>query len=365
MAAAPAAAAAQMAQALHAHDNLKRSTEIPLFFGSKDRDSISARLLIDRIEAAARIANWNEERRRQELYMILRGKALIWWASLEDTNIDRDNWNAVKTEFLQVYEPKYTARTTCANLHELIQKPGEKALDYYLRIHDVYRRFSETKPAAIGEVAGDLAGVDAAEARRFKAEGIRDAERFFKHQLFLAGLRDDLRTKVMEANKATLHESSKLASEIETMNDRDRGQRVNAVGLTNTEEPEEEREDSLREVVLDEEELAAVNALRMRNGRPPFRSGFRRSGPPSSNGNGKKTVICRYCKKPGHFQKECRTRQRANGAMVDANGKPYTRGVNSTERSPADETPAPTSGLGAPKVSSVEAAHHQINALNW
>ena len=91
MAAPPAAAQAQMAAALNDHDRLKRSTEIPLFFGQKSRDSISARLLIDRINTAAQIANWDDARKLRELYMILRGNGLLWWKSLLDAGIDRDN----------------------------------------------------------------------------------------------------------------------------------------------------------------------------------------------------------------------------------------------------------------------------------
>jgi len=71
--------------------------------------------------------------------MTLRGNALLWSGLLKDTDIDCKNWEAVRNKFPQVYKLKYTACTTCANLHELIQKPGEKVTDYYLRIHEVYR----------------------------------------------------------------------------------------------------------------------------------------------------------------------------------------------------------------------------------
>ena len=54
---------AAMAAALNDHDCIRRSTELPLFFGRKERDLISARLLIDRIAIAAEIANWDEARR--------------------------------------------------------------------------------------------------------------------------------------------------------------------------------------------------------------------------------------------------------------------------------------------------------------
>jgi hypothetical protein len=53
---------------------------------------------------------------------------------------------------------------------------------------------------------------------------------FFKHQLFLAGIKDPIRNKVMEARKATFMESMKLARELEAIhNDRKQSQKIAAV----------------------------------------------------------------------------------------------------------------------------------------
>ena len=50
-----------MQAALNAHDHVRCLTNLPLFFGRADKDSISVRLLVDRIETAARIAGWNDD----------------------------------------------------------------------------------------------------------------------------------------------------------------------------------------------------------------------------------------------------------------------------------------------------------------
>ena len=75
----PAAAAAgpNLAQALTDHERLKRSTDMPLYFGHKEKDTITARHLIERIERGAEIATWDAARKCNELYMLLRDKALI------------------------------------------------------------------------------------------------------------------------------------------------------------------------------------------------------------------------------------------------------------------------------------------------
>ena len=55
----PAAAAGPaMAAALNDHDRMKWSTDIPLFFARRDKDTVLPRILIDRIEDAAEIATW-------------------------------------------------------------------------------------------------------------------------------------------------------------------------------------------------------------------------------------------------------------------------------------------------------------------
>ena len=113
-----AAGQATMQAALNAHNRIHRSTDLPLFFGQADKDSISARLLVDQIETAAQIAGWNKDARKlQEMYMILHDRAVVWWRSLPDARINRKVWDNVKNEFLAMYEALYTAKMTCTNFH--------------------------------------------------------------------------------------------------------------------------------------------------------------------------------------------------------------------------------------------------------
>ena len=368
---AAAAQQAAMQAALGAHDRVRRSTDLPLFFGRADKDTISARLLVDRIETAAQIAGWNDDARKlQEMYMILRDRAVVWWRSLPDAGIDRAVWDDVKNEFLAMYEPRYTAKTTCTNFQDLVQRVGESIRDYYLRVCETFDRMCEAKPAAIGTlrtvpaaVAAAVPAIVPADLTAMKTEGIKDMEQFFRHQLFMAGLRDDLRAKVMEAGKATLHESMRYAQEMEIIQHDKRGRAVAAVAAANTSDQpvaDEEEED------FTEEELKAVNAIRFRQGKPPFRPNFRRFNGNGNNGKSK-TVVCRFCKKQGHIQKECRARLRANAPMVDANGKPYEKKVFAAAASNGSQVNSVTTDDAATTkshtVGSIVAG--AMNALNW
>ena len=58
------------------------------------------------------------------------------------------------------------------------------------------------------------------------------------------------------------------------------------------------------------------------------------------------------------MQRECRSRIKANGKMVDANGKPFEKKVNAAA---ADEPEK--ADREEPRVGSIYS--HAVNALNW
>lgn len=296
---------------LQQHDRIKKSTEMPLFYGSKDKDVCSALYLVDRLENSAEIAGWDTDKKKcEEFYAVLRDKALIWWYNLKDHNVNNKDWKQVKAAFLKVYEPKYSPKLTCTNFAELNQRNNESAHDFYLRISDLCRKMFHGRPAALFDIRADYpragAGAyDEATVKAIKKEGLEDDEMYIKHQFFIAGLKEELRTKVIEANKGTLGESVYYATELEqTLNEKKL--RSNLAPIT-----EVELDD------LNEEEKNMINALRGKK----FGGKFQKRGPPKANSS----TICRYCKKTGHFQKECRSRIRDKAPMVDANGQPFRR----------------------------------------
>ena len=340
----PAAAAqAGMAAALNDHDRMRRSTDIPLFYARRDKDTVLPRILIDRIEDAAAIATWDEARKIRELKLCLRERAIIWWKSLRDTSIDLAVWDDVKKEFLTAYEPKYTAKTVCANFTDLKQHPDESMNDFLCRIQVAYDRLLDNKPATMPTVRGTIAaGATEAEV---KAEGINDMALFFKHQLFLAGVKDSLRDRVLEAGKADLQESLKFARELEAIqNDRKRASKIAALKAVMP--PQEAAAIFWDE--LETEDLDQIAAVRRQQPRSSNQTQARSSGPARSNGPRNPNIVCRYCKKKGHMQRECNSRRRDGAPMVDANGKRYEQRVNNVaenEEKPSRSTKMPMWGL--------------------
>jgi hypothetical protein len=204
----------------------------------------------------------------------------------------------------------------------------------------------EAKPAAIATVRADRGAATAEQAAAIKLEGVKDSEGFFKHQLFIAGLKEDIRTKIMEAGKPSIQESVAHARELEVIHeDRKKGSTVGNIA---------ENEDNDN---LDDEERAAVDAIRLQRGRPPFgrpgqSSGQNQQSRPGNPRQGQQQQQpfngdCRYCKFKGHHQKDCRKRKAAKAPMVDGNGKPYANQLASVA------PPQQDNNAGAASITSV------------
>jgi len=304
-------------QALLAHDRVRRSTELPLFLGFDKDNTITAHALMERVEHAANIANWDDPRKCNELFMILRKEAQQWWDSLRHVNgLDPNaDWAQVKQRFLKTYAPRYTARTNCINLMKLYQAPNEKVQTFFLRLDETFKRMVETRPAELLQVrvAPLAANQDNARDAQIKLEGLRDQDKFFLSQMFLAGLRENIRTKVMEEAPADLIDIVDLAIEKETIYLNEKNTPTPSIFSLEEKNELDGADDRLE---LNKEEQEMIAALRKRKGQAPFKK----------NGNGPSPstpVVCRYCKKTGHWQKQCRSRIKDKAPCIDENGKPY------------------------------------------
>jgi hypothetical protein len=301
-------------QILNKNDHAKRSTDTPLFYGQWTKDTIAARLLIVLVNDAGEIARWDNARKLLEFKMCLQDKAVGWFEGLTQDRVDTNNWDTVKNEFLETYEPKYSAKMTCANFTNLNQKSEETINDYMYRVQMAYKCLTDKKPAAtaIIRAAGGAAPAD------IKAEGVSDAFKFIKHQLFLASLKDGIRDKVLEAAKDTFTKRVKVARNLETIqNDHKRLNRINAI----KQELEEERAKEIIWDNLSDDQLAQLSVIHFTQDRYNNHSSNNQAC--SSTAVRNPNTACRYCQKKGHLQKDCFTRKRDKAPMVDANGKPY------------------------------------------
>ena len=305
----------EIAAALTNHDRVRRSTDIPLFYGKKEKDTVTPQQLIERIEKAARIAGWNtEERKCDEFYMCLRDGAMSWYNTLENIiGFDIKSWAATKTEFMKAYAPRFTAKTLCTNFQDLRQKQDQSVQDFYNHVSDVFRDAYQIKPAHVltcpGAAAADRHGLAQAEADDIRLGGIMAMQLLMMNTVFIGGLREEIRVKVLETGPTKIQESVDLARQIEVIVHE---KKVKGTTVSSIEAPDGDSDSD------EEDVLEIINAVRARRGKAPFqfRAGQRTTGGTFGN---KVNVQCHYCKIMGHFQRDCRKRIQAKGKMVFPN----------------------------------------------
>jgi hypothetical protein len=302
----------EIAAALTQHDRVRRSTDIPLFYGKRGRDTVTPQQLIERLEKAQRIATWDEQRICDEFYMCLREGAMSWYNTLENIpDFNNRNWANITDEFMKAYAPRFTAKTLCTNFQDLRQKQDQNVQDYYNQVSDVFRDAYKIKPDHVinhpGLAAADRHGLTRAQANEMRMGGIMAMQLLMMNTVFIGGLREEIRSKVLEAGPTLIQESVDMARQIEVIV---HDKKVKGATISSIEEVEggSGEED-------DDEVLEIINAVRARRGKPPykFRAGQGKAGGALIN---KVNVQCHYCKIMGHFQRDCRKRIQAKAKMV-------------------------------------------------
>jgi len=282
-----------------------KTTRLPLYYGTNKEDC-TPRDLVERIEAYCRATRKPANAECHEMYLLLRGNAISWWNSLKISGKDIASWPVVKAEFLKDYDYRITGESAF-QLVTVKQKLGESVTDYYARsalaIEDSSRGLPET-------------GSDAELARQ------RTTVTHFQRNIFISGLREELRTEVLRHDTNTLDEAKEQARRAEFLSSRNqlKPATISAIYMDELEalldqimrlDARDEDEEEMRE-----EEIAAINAYRHRKGRKPFKGGFRRKISAQTPFTGK----CYNCDKVGHLARNCRLprRETSNSGQVKA-----------------------------------------------
>lgn len=356
-------AAAQIADALTQHDKVRRSTDIPLFYGRKEKDTISPHQLLERINRAKRVARWaDDERVCDEFYLCLRDRAISWSNTLDNIpNFDKNNWAAVQREFLAAYAPKFTARTLCTSFHDLKQKNDENVQDFYNRVSEVFRDAFMIKPAHVtqhGGTAAERFDLTEANAQTIMLRGINNMQLLVMNTMFIGGLKDEIRSKVLETGPTLIQDSVKLAREFEiiTREKKERNEKgvyVHTIAASDAADVNDDP-DILDVDVNDIEHILAINVIRKKANQPPLRYKVKSgssNAKPWTNRSSVNIPQCRFCKLKNHMQRECRKRIAAGAPMVDAAGRPFPASMN--------QNPI-TSSSWSPQINSVSSPYYGL-----
>lgn len=319
-AAAAAAAASADDEEYHRSDPAARlqldSGRLPLFFGS-DKDTLTPDLWIERVERTATLHVWSERLTLDTAVNALRDQAAEWYNGAKNLNTI-DNWFKFRFNFLACLGKTHVATvdsfTYLLNSLKPKQK-GESLISLYNRVSSNITKYLEAMGSdlpprdarslhgtAIMSLPGAALLPPAEWSRCCHIQRVKSHTAFKAHlakSVFFAALPANI--KVALKNKSsdqwdTVDQCLRLALDLEL---------------------------TLNESSTDSS-VSAVQVKRQRTG--PHQKGQSRT---MANGQ---PMICHYCKKKGHGQKECRKRAAENGAMKPMNQKP-----------PANNTPAASS----------------------
>lgn len=317
----------------------KKIQDIPLFFGT-EKDSLTGRQLIDRIEAAGRVAAtpWTGDRMIIELEHCLQDKSAVWFRAAKNASgNDFTVWANVKSEFLKCYDRAATIRTAPLTLEQLVIKPDEKVTDFYARMDVGFDLVNRVTPAEINTVldGAELDGIALADlaarqahVRALVTRKCKEQIQFLQQLMFTFALPEPIRIKVQEAGHTRLWDAYNTALQTEVLHSKKKsGVKINVVT-----ENDEDEEGLAGEEPENEDHLNAINFARKRKGLPPkprpahfrratvFTPGASRGARPTVDAS---KMTCRYCKQTGHMQPTCQARIRAGAPCVDHLGKPW------------------------------------------
>jgi hypothetical protein len=321
---------------------------LPLWSGTSDT-AFTAEQWIQRIQKAATAGGWTDPVIMSNVFNALRGDALIWYDALPTIGYNSANWEDFKTAFLRTYGTVRTVRTTALNVTDIKQGASESAAQYMARVIKIIDDIKFIAPAQLPEPAtpwsdaftgaAGWAAITAAQKttqmQRLLQAGAADAYNRVGLQLFIAGLKPVLRSKLMETDPANMRQAFEAAVNFEgLLKEPTRGSKpvhIAAVAgeeITDTNDrhvsPDEEEEDEEAEIVAITKKLKnlkkkAQNKKKKNNG---SQSQVQNKQQQQRQTSAAAKDECRYCHVKGHMQRACFKRKAAGAPCVDQYGNP-------------------------------------------
>jgi hypothetical protein len=206
--------------------------------------------------------------------------------------------------------------------------------DFYNRVSEVFQDVFLNKPAHVTTHRGTAAkrfDLTDVQAQALMKLGINNMQLLVMNTMFIGGLKEEIRTKVLETGLTQIQESVSLARELEIIT-KDKKDKVEKGAYINSVQAHPEEAvlpaDDIDVLETEHDDVPSIqkfNAIRRLMNKPLLKFKVCPGSKPNPNSRSYNTnVQCHFCKKFGHVQKDCRKCQTAGAPMVDRAGHPFT-----------------------------------------
>ena len=323
----------------HANDSADR---LPFFYAEKEHDTITAEDWLNRAIALQQSANWPPVKAVNECRLALRGMASEWYMGLAlDQAECYVNFNLFIAAFKKFTEITDKPEDLIAQTAELKQKANEKVTIFYVRCRRAIMKHLQA--ASMNPLPAELQDEELEQFRPGIREQIQQLQQethkqAFFHVLltwFLAGLKPEIRGRVLDKRCQTHEEAHDEAVSIEMALESQKGiiqktpvvfevqQRVAGTSENTAQAmyvPQGGRgrgrgRGNSRGRGGRGQSGTSSRGRRQSVGIAPANTNNR--GPvPYQNGQRIPADTCAYCRKKGHWQKECRKRLNESGRLI-------------------------------------------------
>ncbi len=309
--------------------------DIPIFYGDKTRDSITAKFMYDRIIIAQATYRWSDAATAGNFKLALRDKAIDWLNYINDTErVNITLWSTIEPHFKSHYDIQVQTVDNVWDLSKLKHEERDDPADLKLEVSKLINNVSSTAPDFEIEIKEEFTFDEVETICRNATQNLKT---HLMKTLFINKLAPAYKDYVLSQDPKTLNDATNTARAMwKRKFPIDQLPKVQNVTINPVTASIEDTLNKLPEDIREECILAIRNKRnntfrnnQSNNGQNSY-SGFQNSNngqssnknksqkkkgknPSTSNYN---TLTCWYCNKKGHTQFECYTRI--------ANNKPMT-----------------------------------------
>ena len=314
--------------------------DIPVFYGEKNRDSVTAKFMYDRIIIAQTTYRWSDAATAGNFKLALRGKAIDWLNYINDTEqVDITLWSKIEPHFKSHYDIQIQTVDNVWDFSKLKHEERDDPADLKLEVSKLINNVSSTAPDFRIEIKDEFTFDEVAQITRDATQNLKI---HLMKTLFINKLAPTYKDYVLSHEPGSLNEATNLARAMwkrkHPVDQMPKLQNLTMSPLTATLEdtlgnlPDDIREECINAIrnkrnnTFRNNQSSSLqsnsNGQSSNNGQSKFKNNNQNEQKPknknannagSSNYN---TITCWYCNKKGHTQVECRTRIRENKPMT-------------------------------------------------